>query len=165
MELAEEDQPLTTFITLYGRFHHCRGPMGFAATGDAFCLHGEMVLQGLQNCVKVVDDILLYDEDVQNYLQQVYKMLNRYHKKGITITRDRFEVAAPGVNFCGYKLSSKGIAADPGKVTAIKDFPNPTNLTDLRSFMGLVNQLTEFTHEIAATAQPQKNIHLDCRPR
>ena len=59
---------LTTFITPYGRFQHCRGPMGFAATGDAFCLRGDMVLQGLQNCVKVVDDILLYDEDLQTHL-------------------------------------------------------------------------------------------------
>ncbi|XP_068229364.1 uncharacterized protein [Palaemon carinicauda] len=38
MELAEEDRHLTTFITPYGRFIHCRGPMGFTATGDAFCL-------------------------------------------------------------------------------------------------------------------------------
>lgn len=63
MELAEEDQHLTTFITPYGRFQYCRGLMGFAATGDAFCLRGDMAFQGLQNCVKVVDDILLYDED------------------------------------------------------------------------------------------------------
>ena len=65
MELAEEDQHLTTFITPYGRFRHCRGPMGFAATGDAFCLRGDRALQGIQQCVKVVDDILLYDEDFQ----------------------------------------------------------------------------------------------------
>lgn len=39
LELAEEDQHLTTFITPYGRFMHCRGPMGFSATGDEYCLH------------------------------------------------------------------------------------------------------------------------------
>ncbi|KAK7053096.1 hypothetical protein SK128_022656 [Halocaridina rubra] len=38
MELAKEDWHITTFITQYGRFKHCRGPMGFAATGDAICL-------------------------------------------------------------------------------------------------------------------------------
>ena len=38
LELAEEDQPLTTFITPYGCFKYLYGPMGFAATGDAFCV-------------------------------------------------------------------------------------------------------------------------------
>ena len=112
-----------------------------------------MVLQDLQNCVKVVDDILLYDEDLQTHLQQGYGMLIRCRKNGITINCDKFVVAASGVNFCGYNILSKGIAADPGKVAAIRDFPSPTKLTNLRSFMGLVNQLTEFTPDIAATAQ------------
>ena len=97
MELAEEDQPLTIFITSYGCFQHRRGPMGFAATGDAFCLRSDMVLQGLQNCIKVVDDILLYNEDLQTHLQQVYEMLIRCCKNGITINRDKFVVAAPSV--------------------------------------------------------------------
>ncbi|XP_068246810.1 uncharacterized protein [Palaemon carinicauda] len=58
MALAEEDPNLTNSITPYGRFKYCRGPIGFAATGDAFCIRGDMALQGMQNCVKVVDDIL-----------------------------------------------------------------------------------------------------------
>ncbi|XP_068246738.1 uncharacterized protein [Palaemon carinicauda] len=62
------------------------------------------------------------------------------------------------VSFCGYQLSEEGIAADPGKASAIRDFPTPTNLTDLRSFMGLVNQLAEFTPDIAATAQPLRPL-------
>ena len=37
--------------------------MGFAATGDVFCQRNDLVLQGVLQCVKVVDDILLYDED------------------------------------------------------------------------------------------------------
>ena len=68
MELAEEDRHLITFITPYGCFYHCPGPMGFAATGDAYCLRGDMALQGVTNCVKVVDDILLFDDDLPAHL-------------------------------------------------------------------------------------------------
>ncbi|XP_064083050.1 uncharacterized protein LOC135199066 [Macrobrachium nipponense] len=87
MELAEEDQHLTTFITPYGRFIHCRGPMGFAATGDAFCLRGDMALQGVQNCVKVLDDLLLHDEDYATHLHRIHEVLTRCRKFGITLTR------------------------------------------------------------------------------
>ena len=154
MELAEEDQKLTTFITPYGRFRHCRGPMGFAATGDAFCLCVDMALQGMQNYVKVVDDILLYNEDFSTHLQRIQEMLTRCRKSGITLNRDKFVVATLSATFCGYTLSREGTSADPDKVDAIRDFPTPTNLADLRSFMGLVNQLYEFTLDIAAAAQP-----------
>ncbi|XP_068235531.1 uncharacterized protein [Palaemon carinicauda] len=85
-------------------------------------------------------------------------MLLRCRKFRITLNRDKFVVAASQVSFCGYQLSEEGIAADPGKVSAIWDFPTPTNLTDLRSFMGLVNQLAEFTPDIAATAQPLRPL-------
>ena len=152
MPLAVEDQHLTTFITPYGRFRHRRGPMGFAATGDAFCLRGDRALQGIQQCVKVVDDILLYDEDFSQHINRVHAVLTRCRSHGITLNRDKFKVAAPSVRFCGFTLSQAGVEADDEKVRAIRDFPTPSNLTDLRSFMGLVNQLSEFTPEIATTA-------------
>ncbi|XP_066983835.1 uncharacterized protein [Macrobrachium rosenbergii] len=71
MELAEEDRHLTTFITPYGRLKSSTvaARWDFSATGDAYCLRGDMALQGIPNCVKVVDDILLSDEDLPSHLQ------------------------------------------------------------------------------------------------
>ena len=80
-------------------------------------------------------------------------MLSRCRKYGIILNKDKFVPAVPSVSFCGYKLSAEGVAADEDRVSAIRDFPTPANLTDLRSFMGLVNQLSEFTPDIAAAAQ------------
>ncbi|XP_045105474.1 uncharacterized protein LOC123500985 [Portunus trituberculatus] len=134
--LDEKDRHLTTFITPFGRFRHCRGPMGFAATGDAYCHRGDLALQGLENCVK-----------------RIHQMLSRCREHGITLNKDKFSVAEPQVRFCGYNLSPSGISAGEDRVSAIRDFPTPANLTDLRSFMGLVNQLSEFTPDIAAAAQ------------
>ena len=71
IELTEEDRHLTTFITPYGRYMHCRGPMGFAATGNTYCLRGDMALQGVTKCVKVVDDILLFDEDLPTHIRRI----------------------------------------------------------------------------------------------
>ncbi|XP_066956306.1 uncharacterized protein [Macrobrachium rosenbergii] len=127
--------------------------MGFTATGDAFCLQGDMALQGVKNCVKVIDNILLQDEDYHTHLQYSYKMLTRCHKFEITLNKDKFVVPAPTMNFCGCTLSGDGFLADQEKVSAIRDFPTPTNLTDLQSFMRLVNQLAEFTPDTSA-AQP-----------
>ncbi|XP_064087273.1 uncharacterized protein K02A2.6-like [Macrobrachium nipponense] len=153
MELAEEDRHLTTFITPYGRFQHCRGPMGFSATGDAYCLRGDMALQGVPNCVKVVDDILLSDEDLPSHLQHVHQMLTRCRQYGITLNKEKFTVAAPKVNFFGYVLSSDGIAADPDKVSAICDFRHrPMSQTSGRLW---VSSITCRLHSRHRSSRPQ----------
>lgn len=158
LKLAEEDQHLTTFITPFGRYKYLRGPMGFAATGDAFCRRGDAALQGISNCVKVVDDVLIYDEELLPHLQRVNTVLARCRGNGITLNADKFLLATPAVQFCGFVLSADGIAADPEKVRAIADFTTPANITDLRSFMGLVNQLAEFSPDISAAAQPLRPL-------
>ncbi|KAK8399301.1 hypothetical protein O3P69_003430 [Scylla paramamosain] len=128
--------------------------MGFVATGDEFCRRGDAALDGVQQCAKVVDDILLWDEDYETHIRHVYEVLVRCRTHGITINAEKFVLAAPDVTFCGFKLSREGIAADEEKVRAIADFPKPANVTDMRSFLGLANQLAEFTPQIAASAEP-----------
>ncbi|XP_047481642.1 uncharacterized protein LOC125034045 [Penaeus chinensis] len=150
--LEERDQHLTTFITLYGRFRFCRGPMGFVATGDEYCRRGDIALDGVQQCVKVVEDVLLWDEDYASHLKRVREVLMRCRAHGITVNAVKFVLAAPEVSFCGYTLSGNGIAAEEEKVCARAEFPKTAKLTDLRSFMGLVNQLAEFTPAIAESA-------------
>ncbi|XP_064081857.1 uncharacterized protein LOC135198214 [Macrobrachium nipponense] len=117
-----------------------------------------MALSSVQNCVKVIDDLALHDEDYTTHLHRIHEVLTRCRKFGITLNKDKFVVAAPSVNFCGYNLSGDGISADKQKVSAIKDFPTPVNLTDIRSFMGLVNQLAEFTPDISIAAQPLRPL-------
>ncbi|KAG0715035.1 Retrovirus-related Pol polyprotein from transposon opus [Chionoecetes opilio] len=82
------------------------------------------------------------------------KVLARCRAHGVTLNAEKFVLAAPKVRFCGYQLSHDGIAADPEKVRAITDFAKPANLTDLRSFMGLANQLAEFSPDISCAAAP-----------
>lgn len=53
----EQDQHLTIFITTHGRFRFCRGSMGFVATGNECCHHGNISLNGMEQCVKVVENI------------------------------------------------------------------------------------------------------------
>ena len=156
--LAEDAQPLTTFITPWGRYKFLRGPMGFISTGDEFCRRGDVALEGIENCVKVVDDVLVWDSTYEEHLQRVKRILQRCREHKITINRSKFLFANPSVNFCGYGITDKGVSADSAKVKAIADFPVPANITDLRSFLGLVNQLAEFTPKIAAAAETLRSL-------
>lgn len=150
--LSEDVQHLTTFITPWGRYRFKRSPMGFISSGDEFCRRGDIALSGTSNCVKVIDDILAWDSDYDSHLQRVREILTRCRQHGITINADKFVFASSQVQYCGYSLSQHGITADANKVKAISEFPTPSNLTDLRSFMGLANQLGNFTPALSTSA-------------
>ena len=77
---------------------------------------------------------------------------------GITLNAEKFALARPAVKFCGLMLSMDGIAADPDQVRTIAKFATPANITDLRSFIGLVNQLAEFSPEISTAAHPLRPL-------
>ena len=74
------------------------------------------------------------------------------------LNSDKSTLAEPTVSLCGYIRSEESIAADPRKVKVIAEFSTPANITDLRSFMGLVNQLAEFSPHISAAAQPLRPL-------
>ena len=155
--LQESSQHLTTFITPWGRFRFLRAPMGLVSTGDEYCRRGDLALQGL-DLIKVVDDILVCDDTIEEHALHLRALLLQCRQHGITINQKKFCCAQNEVFFCGFSLSSAGREIDPGKVAAIADFPAPTNITELRSFMGLVQQFGDFSTEISSAADALRGL-------
>ena len=55
-------------------------------------------------------------------------------------------------------MGENGVSADPDKIEALTDFPTPTNITELRAFLGLANQLGNFTNELSGLTQPLRDL-------
>ena len=62
------------------------------------------------------------------------------------------------MNYVGFKINAEGVNTDSGKLKTMVEFPTPTCLTDLRCFMGLINQLGDFTTEVSTTADPLRDL-------
>ncbi|XP_068206447.1 uncharacterized protein [Palaemon carinicauda] len=122
----------------HNALHNISPTVKYLTTADAFL---------------AMDDIFVFDEGLPNNLQHMHHMLTKCCQYSITLNKVKITVADPEVNFCGNVLSSDGIAAGPDKVCPMRDFPTPSNVTDLRSCMCVVNELTNFTLNIAAAAQ------------
>ncbi len=156
--LDEESQDLTTFCTPWGRFKHLRATMGLTSAGDVYNQKTDAALAGMPGTEKIVDDVLLYDDTLPEHLDHVRKFLETCRSAGITLNPGKFQLAQHSVNFAGYIVGTSGIKADPEKIKAITHFPKPTNITDLRSFLGLVEQLAGFSSEVSATMQPLRPL-------
>jgi hypothetical protein len=158
IELDPASKHLTTFITPEGRFRFLRAPMGLNATGDEYNRRSDMALAGLTNVQKVVDDILVHSQTFKQHIETVISVLRRCREHGITLSKKKFVFCNQQVQFAGYGVSVTGIAADDSKISAITKFPVPSNITELRSFLGLVNQLGSFSKDISSAAAPLRPL-------
>lgn len=114
--LAEDDQPLTTFIIPYGRFRYLQGPMGSAATRDAYCLRGDMVLQGGDAVCEGSGRYSTVRRGLPHTPSPCQRCPGQVQGSRHTLNAEKLVLAAPAVTFCGYRLSHYGIAADPENV-------------------------------------------------
>ena len=146
--LSEEAKKLTTFLLPWGKYRYCRGPMGLSSTNDCWCGRSDQAICGLPNCRKIVDDILVTASNLKELFDSIEKILKNCREIGLTISKRKFKIHNE-VSFAGYLVSSTGVKPDPAKVEAIRDFPAPKDLTSLRSFLGLANQLGHFIPDLA----------------
>jgi len=156
--LAEESQNLTCFLTEWGRYKFLRATMGLTSAGDEFNRRTDEALEGIPNMTKLVDDVCIYNDDLEEHVRTIHLFLDRCQKVGITLNPDKMKLAQQEVKFAGYLVGKDGIKADPQKLIALKEFPTPRNITDLRSFQGLVEQLGSFSKKIAEVMRPLRPL-------
>ena len=91
--------------------------------------------------VKCVDDTLLYDNSIEEAFFHTFDYLATCAKHGIILNVSKFEFCKKEVTFAGFQLTSEGIKPAKATLEAIKNFPTPKNITDMRSWFGLVRQV------------------------
>ena len=62
------------------------------------------------------------------------------------------------IDFLGHIINDKGIRTDPAKTSAIHEMQDPKDVSELRRFMGMVNQLGEFSSQLATLTQPLREL-------
>ena len=158
--LDEESKKLTCFITPFCRYELNRGAQGLSCTGDEYNRRNATSLEKIPNARLVVDDVLGYtvSPEQKDHKVLVREFLQVCRERKITLNPNKMLLGQREVKFAGYIVGRDGIKADPEKIIAIKNFPKPKNLTDLRSFQGLVEQLGGFSSDVAEAMTPLRPL-------
>ena len=109
---------------------------------------------GLQRYRRIVDDVVIFDKDEAQHASHVREFLQRCLEKKITLNTEKWAYARTKVSFAGYLISHNGYSMENSITSAISNFPTPTNRTNLRSFFGLVNQLSSSTPTVMSLLSP-----------
>ena len=148
VSLHEDYRDLTTFILPSGTYRYLVAPMGLNSSGDEFCIRSDLAIRGLDYVHKIVDDALIEAETCQDLFTRIREVLDRFRAHGITCSKKKF-VMGQSISFAGYLITDSGIRPDPARTESIRDFPVPQNVSDIRSFLGLAQQLAHFIPDLA----------------
>ena len=152
--LHEESRLLTTFITPFGRYCFNKLPFGISSAPELFQRRMSAILEGLDGVLCQMDDVLIFGTTKEEHDFQMATALKRIQSAGVTLNPDKCEFRRSSVKFLGHLIDREGIRTDPDKTAAIVEMARPENISDLRMFMGMINQLAKFSSHLAELSQP-----------
>eukprot|EP00731_Ephydatia_muelleri_P013230 Em0007g540a len=158
IKLSESSSPLTTFITPFGRFCFQRLPFGITSAPEIFQKRMSEILLGLDGVVCMMDDVLIFGPNQEIHDMRLKAVLQRVKSAGVTLNRDKCVFSQSSVKFLGQIVDAQGVRPDPNKVTAIRGMAAPMNTTELRRYLGMINQLSKFTPNIAELTKPLREL-------
>jgi len=154
--IKETDRDKTAFITRRGCFRYKVLPFGLTTAPSVFQRLMDIVLCGLTyvTCLVYLDDIIVYSKDFDSHVERLQEALERLRGASLKLHVKKCCLFQRKVAFLGHVLFEVGIEMQEDKVAAIRDWPTPENLSQLRSFLGLCSYYRRFIPGFADVAAP-----------
>ena len=161
LKVRREDVPKTAFKTRYGHYEFLVMPFGLTNAPTAFMdLMNRVFGPYLDKFVIVfIDDILVYSSSKEEHAEHLRIVLQTLKEHQLYAKFIKCQFWLDRVAFLGHVVSAEGISVDPQKIEAIVDWKPPTNVTEVRSFLGLAGYYRKFVVEgFSKIATPLTNL-------
>jgi hypothetical protein len=101
-----------------------------------------------------MEDLIIYSPTYEEHLELLHEVFKTASDNNVGFNREKTSFANATGDFAGYRVTEDGFRPNPELTRAIREFPQPNNITDLRSFYGLCQQVGNFSNKIASTLSP-----------
>ena len=149
--VAPEDVPKTAIITPFGLFEFLRMPFGLSNAAQSFQRFIDGILRDIPRVFAYVDDILVASETKEQHEADLARLFGVLQQHGLVTNPKKTLLRQQQIEFLGHELSATGIRPLQDKVTAIRDFEQPTTTKALRRFLGMLNFYRRFLPHLANT--------------
>ena len=108
--------------------------------------------------VVYLDDIVVYSHTLEEHVSHLKQVFQVLRDNELYFKLEKCSFAQEEVEFLGHKIKDGGLMMDEAKVKAIRDWETPTKVTEVRSFLGLVNYYRRFIKGYSAKAAPLTDL-------
>ena len=139
--LHPDSRKYTMFITEDGMFQYKRMPMGDHVSMDAYNARFDIITKEVEDMKRCVDDSLLYSQTLEGAFFQTAKYLTLMGDNGILQNPEKFDFGKKEIEWAGFLITNHSVKPLPKHTKAIRSFPTPKGITDMRSFTALLQQV------------------------
>ncbi|MCW4335043.1 MAG: RNase H-like domain-containing protein [Candidatus Thiodiazotropha endolucinida] len=154
------DMDKTAFVCSKGLFAFRVMPMGLVNSPATYQRLMEHIMSGLQyeKCLIYLDDCIVYSKTFDEHITRLDEVFTRINKANLKFTPKKCHIFKDEVKFLGHIVSQKGIATCEEKVTAVKEWPVPTCLKEVRSFLGLASYYRRYIQSFSTISAPLNKL-------
>ncbi|KAF8751590.1 hypothetical protein RHS01_08360 [Rhizoctonia solani] len=156
----EGDEWKTAFRTKYGLYESLVMTFGLTNAPASFQhFMNDLFKDLLDVCVIIyLDDILIYSKDNETHTQHVHEVLRRLMENQLFCKASKCTFHVTSVEYLGIIVSDKGFSLDKLKIQAVQEWPVPTKVKEVQSFLGFANFLRQFVANFSHMARPLHNL-------
>jgi len=154
LELSETSSLLTTISTPFGLFRYTRLPFGVKQSPAIFQNFVERKLFGIDGVEIYQDNFYIHAPTKQLHDERLKEVIKRLEDNCIKINQEKSSFSKREISILGTIISASTARPDPEKVKAIKSFRSPTKVTEVRSFLGLLEFYGRFISNLATLKEP-----------
>ena len=108
----------------------------------------------LHYCVIYLDDVIVFSKTLEEHLLRLRAVFEKPKQVGLKLKPSKCELFRQELIYLGHIVSKNGIQTDPKKVEGIRKWPVPTNMIEVRSFLGFTNYYQRFIKKYVQVAKP-----------
>ena len=154
LPLDEESKEYVTVNTHKGLYRYNRLPFGISSAPSIFQRTMETLLQGIKGVLVYIDDILVTGPTLEEHLSTLDKVLEKLGTAGLRLNKPKCFFLQPSIEYLGHIIDKDGLHPTEEKVRAIKEAPKPRNVSELRSFFGIINYYGRFLPNLSSKLAP-----------
>ena len=159
VELEKECREYCAFsVEGLGKFHFCKMPFGLKNAPAEFCRLMTNLLGHLDFVKIYFDDITIHSSTLEEHIEHINIVLEIILAADLRINPEKCKWADTTVTLLGFVISENTIAMDPKKVEAIVSRKEPRNITEVQSFVGMVNHYRNHYPQLADDCLPLYNL-------
>jgi hypothetical protein len=154
--VAVEDREKTAMVTPDGLYQFNVLPFGLCNAPATFQRLIDVVLGDLKWSIAIayLDDVILLGDTFEQHQERLRLVLEAIRRAQLTLKPSKCSFAMSSVLILGHLVTRDGVKPDPEKIRAVRDFPKPRKVKDVRSFLGLCSYYRNFVCDFARIAGP-----------